>query len=187
MRTPLTAYLAADVPSPPVAAHALRLAYAVVFVGQVGVASVAAGLLAWALPAPPRPNDLVAGVLVAFAAAHLPLGAALAWSASGSPGKGAALAGAITAAVLLSVPGWFVALLVVSAQRPLFVLAGGALLAVGYGLGFALTPRFVRAATTPPPPPADDDAGHGAGTRPPGGMLSRVRRPRRPRSGASRA
>lgn len=150
MRTPLRAYLAADVPTPAVAAHGLRFAYAGVFVAQVVVATAAGALLAWALPSAPRPNDLVAGVLVAFAALHLPLGGALTWMASKAMGKGAALAGAITAAVLLSVPAWFVALLLVSAQRPVFVLAGGLLLAVGYGLGFAFTPRFVRAATTPP-------------------------------------
>ncbi len=153
MRTPLTAFFAADVPTPAVAANGVRFAYAVVFVAQVVVAGAAAALLAWALPSSSRPNDLVAGVLVAFAAVHLPLGAALAWSASSSAGKGTAMAGAITAAVLLSVPAWFVALLVVSAQRPVFLLAGGALLAVGYGLGFAFTPRFVRAAITPPTPP----------------------------------
>jgi hypothetical protein len=153
MRTPLTAYLASDVPTPSVAANGVRFTYAVVFAAQVAVAGAVGAVLAWALPSLPRPNDLVAGVLVTFAAAHIPLGGALAWSASSAPGKGTALAGAITAAVLLSVPAWFVALLVISAQRPVFLLAGGALLAVGYGLGFAFTPRFVRAAITPP---ADD-------------------------------
>ncbi len=150
MRTPLTAYLAAGVPSAAVAANGVRFTYAVVFVGQVVIAGAVAAVLAWALPSLPRPNDLVAGVLVAFAAGHLPLGGVLAWSASSSAGKGTALAGAIMAAVLLSVPAWFVALLAISAQRPVFLMAGGLLLAVGYGLGFAFTPRFVRAATTPP-------------------------------------
>lgn len=154
MRTPLTPFLAADVPASAVASAALRFAYAVVFLGQVALAAIAGAALAWALPSSPRPNDGVAGVLIAFAFVHLPLGAALAWSASRSPGKGAALAGAITAAVLLSVPAWFVSLLLVSAQRTPFLAGGLALVAIGYGLGFAFVPRWVRAAVTPVEAPA---------------------------------
>ncbi|MFN2322427.1 MAG: hypothetical protein ABR510_05655 [Trueperaceae bacterium] len=149
MRSPLTPFLAAEVPTHGVAGSALRMAYAAVFLAQVALAAVVGAVLFAALPTPPRPNDWVAGVLVAFAALHLPLGAGLAWAASRSAGKGAALAGAITAAVLLSVPAWFLALAMLSAQRTPFLLAGGALLAVGYGVGFAFVPRFVQAATTP--------------------------------------
>jgi len=149
MRTPLTPFLGADVPDPAAASAALRLVYAVVFLAQVALAAAVGAALFAALPTPPRPNDWVAGVLIGFAALHLPLGAGLAWAASRSPGKGVALAGAITAAVLLSVPAWFLALAALSGQRTPFLLAGLALVAVGYGLGFALLPRFVRAATTP--------------------------------------
>lgn len=158
MRSPLTPFLAAEVPTPAVAGSALRLAYATVFLGQVALAALVAVVLFAALPTPPRPNDWVAGVLVAFAALHLPLGGGLAWAASRSAGKGAALAGAITAAVLLSVPAWFVALAALSAQRTPFLLAGMALVAVGYGIGFAFVPRFVRAATTPVEPPEGTEA-----------------------------
>ena len=153
MRSPLTPFLAADVPTPGVAGPALRFVYAVVFLAQVVLAAAVAAVLFAVLPTPPRPNDWVAGVLLAFAALHLPLGGGLAWAASGSPGKGAALAGAITAAVLLSVPAWFLALATLSAQRAPFLLAGLALVMIGYGLGFAFLRRFVRAATTPVEPP----------------------------------
>ena len=155
MRSPRTPFLAADVPTPAVASAALRLVYAVVFLAQVVLAGAVGVALFAALPSPPRPNDWVAGVLIGFAALHLPLGGGLAWASSGSPGKGAALAGAITAAVLLSVPAWFLALATLSAQRPPFLLAGLALVAVGYGIGFAFLPRFVRAATTPVDPPEE--------------------------------
>ena len=168
MRSPLTPFLAADLPAPAVAAAALRFVYAAVFLAQVALAAVVGILLFAALPTPPRPNDWVAGVLVGFAALHLPLGGGLAWAASRSPGKGAALAGAITAAVLLSVPAWFLALATLSAQRTPFLLAGLALVAVGYGLGFAFLRRFVRAATTPVDPPEGTeprpDGGSAAGT-----------------------
>lgn len=156
MRSPLTPFLAADAPTPAVAASALRFVYAAVFLAQVVLAAVVGAALFAALPSPPRPNDWVAAVLVGFAAVHLPLGGGLAWAASRSPGKGAALAGAITAAVLLSVPAWFLALAVLSAQRPPFLLGGLALVAIGYGVGFAFTPRFVRAAITPVEPPASE-------------------------------
>lgn len=149
------------------ASAALRFVYAVVFLLQVALAAVVGALLFAALPSPPRPNDWVAGVLVGFAALHLPLGGGLAWAASRSPGKGAALAGSITAAVLLSVPAWFLALATLSAQRPPFLLAGLALVAFGYGLGFAFLPRFVRAATTPVEPPEDTEAAQDE--RPPAG------------------
>ena len=152
MRSPLTPFLAADVPTAATAAAALRFVYAVVFLAQVALAAVVGAALFSALPSPPRANDWVAGVLVGFAALHLPLGGGLAWAASRSPGKGAALAGAITAAVLLSVPAWFLALATLSAQRAPFLLAGVVLVAVGYGLGFAFLRRFVRAATTPVEP-----------------------------------
>ena len=148
-RTPLAPFLAAEVPTPGVAAAALRFVYAAVFLAQVALAAVVGSVLFAALTAPPRPNDWVAGVLVGFAALHLPLGGGLAWAASRAPGKGAALAGAITAAVLLSVPAWFLALATLSGQRTPFLLAGLALVVVGYGLGFAFLRRFVRAATAP--------------------------------------
>ena len=149
MRSPLTPFLAAGVPTPGVAGAALRFAYAAVFLAQVALAAIVGAVLFAALPTPPRPNDWVAGVMVGFAALHVPLGGGLAWAASRAPGKGAALAGAITAAVLLSVPAWFLALAVLSAQRTPFLFAGLALVAVGYGIGFAFVPRFVRVATTP--------------------------------------
>ena len=169
MRSPLTPFFATRIPTVGVAGAALRFAYAAVFLAQVALAAVVGAVLFAALPTPPRPNDWVAGVLMAFAALHLPLGGGLAWAASRSPGKGAALAGAITAAVLLSVPAWFLALAVLSAQRLPFLVAGLALVAVGYGIGFAFVPRFVRAATTPveeasqfPAADAEPDAGQAA-------------------------
>lgn len=166
MRSPLSPFLAAEVPTEPVAAAALRFVYAAVFLAQVVLAAAVGTVLFSALATPPRSNDWVAGVLVAFGALHLPLGGGLAWAASRSPGKGSALAGAITAAVLLSAPAWFLALATLSAQRTPFLMAGLALVAVGYGLGFAFLRRFVRAATTPveaPEATGPDAEGEGGG------------------------
>ncbi|MDF1522327.1 MAG: hypothetical protein P1P87_05840 [Trueperaceae bacterium] len=149
MRTPLTPFFAAEVPSGPVAGAALRFAYGSVFLAQTLLALVIGTALAAALPTSPRPNDAIAAVLLAFGVVHLPLGVVLAWAASRAPGKGTALGGAIAAAVALSVPAWFLALAVLSAQRSPFLFAGAGVLAVGYALGFALVPRFVRAACAP--------------------------------------
>jgi hypothetical protein len=101
-------------------------------------------------PRTAQPHDLMAGVLVAMAAAHLPLGLVLAWAVSRPPGKGSALVGALTAAVVLSVPAWFAVLLSITAQRTPYVLVTWSLLAAGYLGGMLLAPRWVRAATTPP-------------------------------------
>lgn len=164
MRSPLTPYLAADVPSRPVAGSAVRFVYASVFLAQTLLALLIGTVLGAALPTSPRPNDGIAVVLLAFGVVHLPLGVALAWAASRAPGKGTALGGALVAAVVLSVPAWFLALAVLSAQRAPFLFAGAGVLAVGYALGFALVPRFVRAACTPVP--RDEEEGEEAADPP---------------------
>lgn len=152
MRAPWRRFLAARVPTAAEAGAALRALYALAFLAQTTLAALVALTLGWAVGSSPRPNDVVATVLLLFGFLHLPLGAFLAWSASRSPGKGAAMAGAIVASVLLSVPAWFLALAVVSGQRMPFLIAGLAVLSAGYALGFAFVPRFVRAATTPEDP-----------------------------------
>lgn len=152
MRSPWRRFLAAPVPTAADAGAALRAMYALAFLAQTSLAALVALILGWAVDATPRANDVVAAVLLVFGALHLPLGAFLAWSASRAPGKGAAMASAITASVLLSVPAWFLALAVISGQRAPYLVAGLAVLSAGYALGFAFVPRFVRAATTPEDP-----------------------------------
>lgn len=176
----LRAFFAGGLPDRATAGSAIGLIYVAAFFGHLLLAALLAALLAWWLPGrQQQPNDLMATVLVAFAALQLPVGAAMAWVASGQPGKGPAVAGATVAAVMLSSPAWFIALMVVSNQRLVFLLVGAAVLMVAYGMGFAFMPRFVRAAITPPPEeePATD---------PPAGPVSRRLRARPPSQRPSR-
>lgn len=150
MRTPLSSLLAAEVPDPATAGAGIRFVYAITFLAQVALAVTVGVGLSWLGPRTARPNDLVAAILVLMAAAHLPLGLVLAWAVSRRPGKGSALVGALTAAVVLSVPAWFAVLLSITSQRTPYVWVAWSLLAAGYAAGMALSPRWVRGATTPP-------------------------------------
>jgi hypothetical protein len=156
MRSPIAPFLAADPPSSVVAGTGLRFAYASTFSFQVVLALAVGAVLVWLAPNTSRPHDLMAGVLLAMAVAHLPLGLLVAWAVSRSPGKGPALVGAVTAAVVLAVPAWFAVLMTISAQRAPYVVAAWAVLALGYALGFVLAPRWVQGAITPVPPTATD-------------------------------
>jgi hypothetical protein len=149
MRTPLSDLLAADPPDPATAGAGIRFVYGITFLVQVALAVAVGAALSSLGPSAARPHDLMAGVLVVMAAAHLPLGLVLARAVSRPPGKGAALVGALTAAVVLSVPAWFAVLLSITAQRTPYVGVAWSLLAAGYLGGMALSPRWVRGATTP--------------------------------------
>jgi len=152
MRTPLAPYLAAEVPDATTAGSGLRFVYAALFVAQVALALLVGIALVALAPSGARPHDLTSAVLLSMAALHLPLGLLLAWAVSRRPGKGSALVGALTAAVVLSVPAWFAVLLAITGQRSAFVAAGWGLVAVGYAGGLALTPRWIRGATRPAEP-----------------------------------
>jgi hypothetical protein len=152
MRTPLAPYLAAEVPDAATAGSGLRFVYAALFLAQVALAVVVGGALVALAPSAARPHDLTSSVLLTMAALHLPLGLLLAWAVSRRPGKGSALVGALTAAVVLSVPAWFAVLLAITGQRGGFVAAGWSLVALGYAGGLALTPGWVRGAMRPAEP-----------------------------------
>jgi hypothetical protein len=151
MRTPLSALLAAEAPDAATAGSGIRFVYAVTFLVQVALAVTVGATLAWLGPRTARPHDLMAGIFLVMAASHLPLGLVVARAVSRAPGKGSALVGALTAAVVLSVPAWFAVLLAITAQRTPYVVGAWSLLAAGFAAGMALSPGWVRGATTPPP------------------------------------
>lgn len=163
---PLRPYFEAEVPTRAQAELALRLVFLGVFGAQVVVAFAVGLGIAAAVPSRPRPNDAFAVVLLVMGAAHLPLGWLLAAAARHAGGKQAAMSSTILSAVLLSVPAWFAALLVVSAQRPLYLLVAAALLSLAYALGFLATGRAAVAAGRPPPDTAAGVAAGGDGAGP---------------------
>jgi hypothetical protein len=157
-RGPLRAFLADDTPTLANATSALRLVYLGIFAAQLALAGATAGLLGALVGRRPPPSDSFAVVLLLAAAAHVPLAWVLARAAARAGGKGAALSSAVLAGVLSSVPAWFALLMLLSGQRPSYLLLVGALLCVAYGVGFVATGRAAVAATRPTPGPGEGDA-----------------------------
>lgn len=124
----------------------LRMVYLAVFGLQLLVALLAGSLVAWLVPGAGAANDVLATVLVAMAVFHLPLGWLLGRAALRAGGRQAALSSIISAAVLFSIPAWFGVLLLVSGQRPVYLMAIAALVSVGYSLGFLMTAHAARVA-----------------------------------------
>lgn len=153
----LRAFGAGPVPDEFEAAGLLRLVYLAVFALQLVLAFLVGAVTSWLVPVPGGGNDLVAGILAVMAALHLPLGWYLGRAAIRAGGRQAALAGVIAAGVLLSIPAWFGVLLLVSGQRPLYLMLIAALVSVGYSVGFFLTGVAAKVAATPEPTPAIDD------------------------------
>lgn len=134
------------------AALVLRGVFATMFVAQLVIALLLAGLLRLIDPIVTRPSPLLGWVLVALAALELPLGTALAGVAGRGNDRRRALSAALLGAVVLSTPAWFAALALATGQRglPIWVLWG--MLALYYAVGVAFVGRFAsRAAQAPPP------------------------------------
>jgi hypothetical protein len=145
------------------AASLLRLVYLSVFGGQMVLALLVGLAVATFVPGRGAPNDIVAVVLLAMAVFHLPLGWVLGRAAVRAGGRQGALSGIIAAAVMLSIPAWFGVLLLVSGQRPVYLMGIAAVVSVGYSLGFLLTATAARVAAADTPP---DDASRPIGPAP---------------------
>ncbi len=124
----------------------LRLVYLAVFGLQLLVALLTGSVLAWLVPGAGAANDVLAIVLLGMALFHLPLGWLLGRAAIRAGGRQAALSGIISAAVLFSIPVWFGVLLLVSGQRPVYLMGIAALVSVGYSLGFLMTSHAAQVA-----------------------------------------
>ncbi len=153
---PLGALLGADAPTLPTALRAVRLTYAVVFLAQTLLALLVSAGLLLLVGSRPRPNDVLAGVLLAMSLLHVVIGLALGYALAGRPGRAAAVGSATAAAVALSVTAWFAALMTASGQRPIWVVAGFVVVSLAYLAGFTLTPRCARAALRPEPAERDE-------------------------------
>lgn len=144
-------------PAPDVleAAGLLRFVYLVVFGAQLLLALVVGASIAALVPGRSAANDIVAVVLLVMALFHLPLGWVLGRTAIRAGGRQGALSGIIAAAVLFSIPAWFGVLLLVSGQRPVYLLATAVIVSVAYALGFLLTGTAAAVAASDEPPDAE--------------------------------
>jgi hypothetical protein len=149
LRGPLGPFLADPTPSLTTASAALRFTFLGLFGAQVLVALAVGAGVAALLPQRPAPSDPFAIVLAVMAAAHLPLAWLLARAAARSGGKEAALSSTVLSAVVSSVPAWFAALMLISGQRPVFLLVVMALLSAAYALGFLAAGHAAVAAVRP--------------------------------------
>ncbi len=144
MLAALRRYLTTPELEPWRAASFLRLAYAAAFLGQGIVAAlVATGVRALA-GTPGRPSSLLAWLLVAFAAAELPIALAVTARLGAVRTRRSALTATILAGVMLASSAWFAALALATGQRGTPVLALLALVSVGYAVGFVAVGRLAR-------------------------------------------
>lgn len=142
----LRSFASAHPPDAVEALSVLRMVYLAVFGLQLLLALLVGSLMAWLVPGAGAANDVLATVLLAMAAFHLPLGWLLGHAALRGGRRRAALSGIIAAAVLFSIPAWFAVLLLVSGQRPVYLMGVAALVSVGYSLGFLMTGHAARVA-----------------------------------------
>jgi hypothetical protein len=157
-RTVVARFLEADPPTLAVATSALRLVFLGLFGAQVVIALAIGFALASLVPTRSAANDVFAVVLLVMAALHLPLAWVLAHAAKRSGGKQAALSSTVLSGVLSSVPAWFATLMLISGQRPIYLLLIMVLLSVAYALGFVSAGQAAVVATRPPTASPSPDA-----------------------------
>ncbi len=123
----------------------LRLVFVGLFVGQVLIALLTGLVLRMSVPGSGGGgNPLMGWVLIVLSLPHLPLVLWLSSRGVRALDRGASLSATILAGVMLSTPGWFLSLALVTGQ-PLLQL--GLLLGIivlQYGLGLFLCSRFAR-------------------------------------------
>jgi hypothetical protein len=147
----------------PQALSFLRLAFVLLFMGQVVVAMTTGLGLRLISPAPPNPNSLLAWMLVVLSIPNLPLALALGVRGLTGGNRGSALSATLLTAVLLSTPAWFLSLAIITGQRGLPVIMLGLILAGQYAIGIFLTGRFARLSIAVPAK-ADGDSAEPAET-----------------------
>lgn len=157
-RGPLARFLEADPPTLALATSALRLVFLGLFVAQVAIALAVGSALASLVPARAAANDVLAVVLLVMAVLHVPLAWALAYAAKRPGGKQAALSSTVLSGVLSSVPAWFATLMLITGQRPIYLLLIMVLLSVAYAVGFVSAGRAAVVAARPPATPPSPDA-----------------------------
>ena len=142
----------------------LRLVFVLLFAGQLLVALLTGIMLRLAVPgAGGGGNPLIGWVLLAISLPHLPLVLWLSSRGVRALDRGASLSATILAGVLLSTPGWFLSLALVTGQPLLQLGLLLALIMLQYGLGMMLCGRFARLVIPKPQEPDSAAPEVGAG------------------------
>lgn len=127
------------------AANVLRMVYVLIFMAQIAVAAILAGVMA-ALVGRQSSSTLLAQILVAMALVQLPLTLLLSIGVSKAGGKQAALSASIMSGVLLSTPAWFLALTFLVSSTFLYIGILFFILMLYYAVGFMLCGRWAKVA-----------------------------------------
>ncbi len=145
----LQSFLKNPQPTESEAASVVRFVYMLMFVAQILVAAVLAGVVSALMGQPvgqQSSGNLLAQILIVMSLVQLPFALFLSIGMSKAGGKQAALSASIMAGVLLSTPAWFIALtfLVSSTSVYLAILFG--ILMLYYAIGLVLCGRWAKVA-----------------------------------------
>lgn len=141
------------------AALTLRSVYALSFMGQVVVAVVVAAAVRLLAGGTPRPNDLLAWVLVVLALLQMPFAALVLTRLGGLANRQGALTRTLFSATLLASTAWFTALALATGQRGTAVYVLLVLVLFAYGIGFLATSRLAAKAAGLPSQGATSSGG----------------------------
>jgi hypothetical protein len=141
----LQSFLKNPQPSEGEAANVLRMVYVLIFMVQIAVAAVLAGVMV-AVAGRQSSGTLLAQILVVMALLQLPFTLLLSIGVSKAGGKQAALSASIMSGVLLSTPAWFLALTFLVSSTFLYIGLLFFILMLYYAVGIMLCGRWAKVA-----------------------------------------
>ena len=127
-----------------------------VFVAQLGVATLLAGVMVTTLGRQSS-GTLLAQIFVVLSLVQLPLALLLSFGVSRAGGKQAALSASIMSGVLLSTPAWFVAMTFLVSRTFFYLALLLVILMLYYALGVLLCRRWAKVALLPPREPVSPE------------------------------
>jgi hypothetical protein len=125
------------------------MVYIIVFVAQLVVAALLAGMMALTLGRQSS-GPFLTQIFVVLSLLQLPLALLLSFGLSRTGGKQAALSASIMSGVLLSTPAWFAAMTFLVSRSFFYLAILLILLMIYYALGIFLCGRWAKVALLPP-------------------------------------
>lgn len=130
--------------------------YVLVFMAQLAIATLLAGIMAATLGRQSSGNFL-AQIFVVLSLVGLPLALLLSFGVSRAGGKQAALSASIMSGVLFSTPAWFAAMTFLVSSTFFYLAVLIAILMLYYALGVLLCGRWAKVALLPPSKPISSE------------------------------
>ena len=152
----LRAFLKNPQPTELQAANVLRMIYVMVFMAQLAVAALLAGIMAIVLGRQSS-GTFLAQIFILLSLVQLPLALLLSFGVSRTGGKQGALSASIMSGVLFSTPAWFAAMTFLVSSGFFYLAVLMAILMLYYALGVLLCGRWAKVALLPPSKPASSE------------------------------